>query len=247
LTNGDAGDCHRGTLCQTCQSISLLEAYFGVGLKVGLPCHIPEGLLRLVLIFIKSQFDDDQFEEESMPLYDTDIEDVIEEEEGFIGKGTFGGEEDNIEDVVVVANDLCSSMIQTTANVPASRDACVSPPVAKESTVTLASTSLELLFNTVPTSSTAALEPNEEWVNAMVYGSDHEMTDGAANAKYGSMFVKGASYVVDDATELTVEGSKRVSSGPSDVVVALSTREKGDYSVPSSVVDEEVAATPFGF
>ncbi|GJS69123.1 hypothetical protein Tco_0701964 [Tanacetum coccineum] len=59
-------------------------------------------------------FDDDQYEEESMPLYDTDIEDVIEEEEGFIGKGTFGGEEDNIEDVVVVANDLCSSMIQTT-------------------------------------------------------------------------------------------------------------------------------------
>ncbi|GJU89011.1 hypothetical protein Tco_1301434, partial [Tanacetum coccineum] len=55
-------------------------------------------------------FDDDQYEEESMPLYDTDIEDVIEEEEGFIGKGTFGGEEDNIEDVVVVANDLCSSM-----------------------------------------------------------------------------------------------------------------------------------------
>ncbi|GJW17754.1 retrovirus-related pol polyprotein from transposon TNT 1-94 [Tanacetum coccineum] len=47
-------------------------------------------------------------------VYDTDIEDVIEEEEGFIGKGTFGGEEDNIEDVVVVANDLCSSMIQTT-------------------------------------------------------------------------------------------------------------------------------------
>ncbi|GJT53172.1 putative reverse transcriptase domain-containing protein [Tanacetum coccineum] len=42
-------------------------------------------------------------EEESMPVYDTDIEDVIEEEEGFIG---FGGEEDNIEDVVVVANDL---------------------------------------------------------------------------------------------------------------------------------------------
>ncbi|GJU96353.1 hypothetical protein Tco_1321109 [Tanacetum coccineum] len=59
-------------------------------------------------------FDDDQYEEESMPFYDTDIEDVIEEEEGFIGKGTFGGEEDNIEDVVVVANDLCSSMIQTT-------------------------------------------------------------------------------------------------------------------------------------
>ncbi|GJT31208.1 hypothetical protein Tco_0911483 [Tanacetum coccineum] len=46
-------------------------------------------------------------EEESMPIYNTDIEDVIEEEERFVGKGGFGGEEDNIEDVVVVANDLC--------------------------------------------------------------------------------------------------------------------------------------------
>ncbi|GJS01916.1 hypothetical protein Tco_0318424 [Tanacetum coccineum] len=72
-------------------------------------------------------FDDDQYEEESMPLYDTDIEDVIEEEEGFIGKGTFGGEEDNIEDVVVVANDLCSSMIQTTLiNLSHRRDLCQS-------------------------------------------------------------------------------------------------------------------------
>ncbi|GJX30167.1 hypothetical protein Tco_0238246 [Tanacetum coccineum] len=62
-------------------------------------------------------FDDDQYEEESMPVYDTDIEDVIEEEEGFIEKGGFGGKEDNIEDVVVVANDICSSMIQTTLNV----------------------------------------------------------------------------------------------------------------------------------
>ncbi|GKC05453.1 hypothetical protein Tco_0997063 [Tanacetum coccineum] len=46
-------------------------------------------------------------EEESMPVYDTDIEDVIKEEEGFVRKGGFGREEDNIEDVVVVANDLC--------------------------------------------------------------------------------------------------------------------------------------------
>ncbi|GKG48302.1 hypothetical protein Tco_0510187, partial [Tanacetum coccineum] len=41
-------------------------------------------------------------EEESMPVYDTDIEDVID------------GDEDNTEDVVVVANDICSSIIQTT-------------------------------------------------------------------------------------------------------------------------------------
>ncbi|GJR96161.1 hypothetical protein Tco_0268335 [Tanacetum coccineum] len=56
-------------------------------------------------------FDDDQFKEELMPVYDTDIEDVIEEEEGFIGKGGFSEEEENMENIVVVANDLCSSMI----------------------------------------------------------------------------------------------------------------------------------------
>ncbi|GJU35543.1 hypothetical protein Tco_1183897 [Tanacetum coccineum] len=67
-------------------------------------------------------FDDEQYEEELMPVYDTDIEDVIEEEEGFIEKGGFGGKEDNIEDVFVVANDLCSSMIQTTLNVDFEED-----------------------------------------------------------------------------------------------------------------------------
>ncbi|GJX41256.1 retrotransposon protein, putative, ty3-gypsy subclass [Tanacetum coccineum] len=56
-----------------------------------------------------------------MPVYDTDIEDVIEEKEGFIRKGGFGGEEDNIKDVVVVANDICSSMIQTTLSVDFSK------------------------------------------------------------------------------------------------------------------------------
>ncbi|GJT52988.1 hypothetical protein Tco_0988042 [Tanacetum coccineum] len=58
-------------------------------------------------------FDDDQYGEESVPFYDTDIEDVIEEEEGFVRKGGTGGEEDNMEDVVVMANDLCSLKIQT--------------------------------------------------------------------------------------------------------------------------------------
>ncbi|GJX09982.1 hypothetical protein Tco_0199841, partial [Tanacetum coccineum] len=52
-------------------------------------------------------------EEESMPVYNTDIEDAIEDEEGFVGKRRFGEEEDNMEDVVVMANDLCSSKIQT--------------------------------------------------------------------------------------------------------------------------------------
>ncbi|GJR89873.1 hypothetical protein Tco_0213884 [Tanacetum coccineum] len=57
-----------------------------------------------------------------MRVYDTDIEDIIEEEEGFVGKRGFGGEEDNIEDVVVVANDLCSSMIQTILSVDFEED-----------------------------------------------------------------------------------------------------------------------------
>ncbi|GKF70710.1 hypothetical protein Tco_0203767 [Tanacetum coccineum] len=127
------------------------------------------------------------------------------------------------------------------ANVPASRDACVSPPIANESTVTLASTSLELLSNIVPTSSATALEPNEEWVNAMVDGPDNEMVDAAANAKPGDVFVQGVSHVVDDVTELTVTGSERASSGPGDVVVALSAGEKGDGSVPSSTIEEVVA------
>nr|GEU31151.1 hypothetical protein [Tanacetum cinerariifolium] len=48
--------------------------------------------------------------------------DVIEEEEGFVGKGGFGGEEDNIEDIIVVANDICSSMIQTTLSVDVEED-----------------------------------------------------------------------------------------------------------------------------
>nr|GEZ36834.1 hypothetical protein [Tanacetum cinerariifolium] len=67
-------------------------------------------------------YDTDNEEEESMLVYDTDIKDVIEEEEGFIGKGGFHGEEDNIEDVVVVANDLCSSMIQTILSVDFEED-----------------------------------------------------------------------------------------------------------------------------
>nr|GEX06496.1 hypothetical protein [Tanacetum cinerariifolium] len=41
-------------------------------------------------------------------------------------------------------------------------------------------------------------------------------------------------------------GSERVSSSASDVVVALSVGEKGDGFVPSSIIDEEAAATPFG-
>ncbi|GJV88053.1 hypothetical protein Tco_1531991 [Tanacetum coccineum] len=53
-------------------------------------------------------FDDDQYEEESVPVYDTDIEDVIEEEEGFVRKRGLDGEEDNglCEDVAAQSLDV---------------------------------------------------------------------------------------------------------------------------------------------
>ncbi|GKC48150.1 hypothetical protein Tco_1065872 [Tanacetum coccineum] len=127
-------------------------------------------------------------------------------------------------------------------NVPASRDACVFPPLVNESIVTLASKSLELPSNTIPISSTATLQPNKEWVNAMFDGPDHEMTDRAAD----NVFVQDASHVVDDDVELALVGSEHVSSGPGDVVVAFSAGEKGDGSLPSSTADEKVAATIFG-
>nr|GEX72872.1 hypothetical protein [Tanacetum cinerariifolium] len=67
-------------------------------------------------------YDTDNEEEESMPVYNTDIKDVIEEEEGLGGKEGIGEEEDNIEDFVVVANDICYSMIQTTLNIDFEKD-----------------------------------------------------------------------------------------------------------------------------
>ncbi|GJS66600.1 hypothetical protein Tco_0681164 [Tanacetum coccineum] len=45
--------------------------------------------------------------------------------------------------------------------------------------------------------------------------------------------------------EVTVVGLERVSSGPSDVVVALSVGEKVDGSLPSFTADEETNANPF--
>nr|GEV22016.1 hypothetical protein [Tanacetum cinerariifolium] len=67
-------------------------------------------------------YDTNNEEEELMLVYDTDIEDVIEEEKGFVGKGGFGGEEDNIEDIVVVANNVCSPLIQTILSVDFKED-----------------------------------------------------------------------------------------------------------------------------
>ncbi|GKA64703.1 hypothetical protein Tco_0764410 [Tanacetum coccineum] len=131
-------------------------------------------------------------------------------------------------------------------NVPASRDARVSPLVAKESTVKPTFESLELPANVVPASSAVASEQNKEWVNAMVDGPDPEMTDGATHAKSESAFVQGTSYVLDDVAEVTMVGSERVSSGPTDVVVALSIGEKGDGPLLSSAADEEATANPSG-
>ncbi|GKE15983.1 hypothetical protein Tco_1423560, partial [Tanacetum coccineum] len=119
-------------------------------------------------------------------------------------------------------------------------DTRVSPPIAKESTVTPVFKSLELSANVIPASSTVALEQNEEQASAAVDGSDLEMTDGAAHSKSGGVFVQGTSHVLDDVTEVTVVGSEHVSSGLTDVVVALSAGEKGDGSAPSSTVEEVV-------
>ncbi|GKG35015.1 hypothetical protein Tco_0437711, partial [Tanacetum coccineum] len=94
------------------------------------------------------------------------------------------------------------------ANVSASRDSCVSPPLVKESIVTLAFKSLELPSNIIPISSIAALQPNKEWVNAMVDGPDLEMTNIHADANLGNVFVQDASHAVDDDVELALVGSE---------------------------------------
>ncbi|GKB40890.1 hypothetical protein Tco_0885832 [Tanacetum coccineum] len=131
------------------------------------------------------------------------------------------------------------------ANFPTSRDARVSPLIAKESTVTPASISLELSANVAPASSIVCFRAKLDVGNAVVLmAPDAEVNDGVAHSKSGSVFVQGTSHVLDDATEVTVVGSERVSSGLTDVVVALSAGEKGDGSLPSFAVDEEAAANP---
>ncbi|GJY99852.1 hypothetical protein Tco_0517282 [Tanacetum coccineum] len=125
------------------------------------------------------------------------------------------------------------------ANVPASREVCVSPP-PKESTVTTASKSLELSTNVNFTASTIASEHNEEMVNAEVDGSDSKMTDDTAAVKSGHAFVQGIFVALDDSVELVEVGLGSASSSPNDVVVALSAHEKGGGLDPSSVIDEEI-------
>nr|GEX25885.1 hypothetical protein [Tanacetum cinerariifolium] len=92
------------------------------------------------------------------------------------------------------------------ANVLTPRDARVSPPIAKESTVTPASKSLELSAN-------VASEHNEEMVSAEVDGSDPHMTDDTITAKSGHAFVQGMSVILDDVVELAGVGLGHVSSG----------------------------------
>ncbi|GJW37532.1 hypothetical protein Tco_0060452 [Tanacetum coccineum] len=105
------------------------------------------------------------------------------------------------------------------ANVPIPRDTRVSPLIAKESTVTPVSTAVDR--------------------------SDLEMTDGVAHSKSRGVFVQGTSHILDDVAEVTVVGSKCISSGLTDVVVALPAGEKGDGSTPSSTV-KEVVVPPSG-
>ncbi|GJV13441.1 hypothetical protein Tco_1354982 [Tanacetum coccineum] len=83
-----------------------------------------------------------------------------------------------------------------------------------ESTVVPVSSSLELPSKVDPSFYVVVPEQKEEWINAMVDVSDNEMTGDAGNGKPMEVFVQGISHAVD--------GSGRVSSGLSDVVIALS-------------------------
>ncbi|GJZ78974.1 ycf3-interacting protein 1, chloroplastic [Tanacetum coccineum] len=132
------------------------------------------------------------------------------------------------------------------ANVPILRGTRVSPPIAKESTVTPIYESLELYANVNFTASTVASEHNEEMVNTKVDGSDPKMTDDTAAVKSGHAFVQGISVALDDVAELVEVGSGRVPSGPDDVVVALSAHEKGDGLDSSSAAGEEAVVNPLG-
>ncbi|GKA59218.1 hypothetical protein Tco_0758531 [Tanacetum coccineum] len=124
-------------------------------------------------------------------------------------------------------------------NVPTPRDTRSSPPIAKESTMTHVSKSLELSINVVPASSIVTSEQNEEQVYAAIDGSDLKMAGSDVPSKSEGVFVQGVSRIMDDVVEVAAVESERVSSGPTDVVVALSTDGKGDVLIPSSVAGEE--------
>nr|GEZ57836.1 hypothetical protein [Tanacetum cinerariifolium]GEZ61763.1 hypothetical protein [Tanacetum cinerariifolium] len=54
----------------------------------------------------------------------------------------------------------------------------------------------------------------------------------------------GIFVALDDVTELAEVGSGHVPSSPDDIVVSLSTHEKGDGLDSSSAVGEEAAVNP---
>ncbi|GKD84276.1 hypothetical protein Tco_1351115, partial [Tanacetum coccineum] len=116
---------------------------------------------------------------------------------------------------LLVILQLEPEKLARSANVPPLMDARVSPPTTTELTMTPSSKPLELSTYADLTSSIAASEHNEEM---------------------------GISVALEDAVELVEVGSGRASSGPNDVVVALSAGEKGDGLVPSSVGGKEAAA-----
>nr|GEX54099.1 hypothetical protein [Tanacetum cinerariifolium] len=100
-------------------------------------------------------------------------------------------------------SDLEHEKLVCPDNVPIPRDTRVSPPIAKDSTMTPVSNSLELSANVAHVSYFVASEQNVEQVNVVVDGSDLEMPDGAAPSKSGGVFVQGVSHVLDDVLEAT--------------------------------------------
>ncbi|GJU89777.1 hypothetical protein Tco_1302200 [Tanacetum coccineum] len=129
------------------------------------------------------------------------------------------------------------------ANIPPSRDAHVSLPTIKDSTVTPASKYLEFSTNVDLTPSVVASK-HEQMVNTEVDGSDPKMTDDTVAAKFGHAFMQGIFVALVDAVELVEVGSRRTSSGLNDVLVSLFVGEKGDGLVPSSAAGKEAAANP---
>ncbi|GJW75774.1 hypothetical protein Tco_0135144 [Tanacetum coccineum] len=116
-------------------------------------------------------FDDDQFEEESMPVYDTDIEDVI------------GEEEENMEDIVVVANDLCSSMIQTTLSVDFSKNINSNPhELIWSQKETMMHTVIDVNDNNTVVQTRPEPRPSLNY-NIVVVHMDHGVYHGLRSAK----------------------------------------------------------------
>ncbi|GJR80548.1 hypothetical protein Tco_0151333 [Tanacetum coccineum] len=113
--------------------------------------------------------------------------------------------------------------------VPTPKAVGVSPPIPKELTVTPAPSLVELFLSDAPPSSVAALEQNEEWLNAMVDTTDESIVD-VASEKPGEVFVQGMAHPINDdasrAKSSLIRGSKSASFSSSDVVVALSFRGK---------------------